>query len=409
MVDRKKIIIATYGTRGDIQPLLALALMLGQKGHKAILTGPPEHASWVKDRGCTFRPLGSDFSQVINRYPNVHTLRPLIGFLNFFRYELRKQLSQLPEIINGANLVLGASLCFGLRSAAELLNIPYGFIAMAPQLLPSAHHPFIFTKAQNMPLYFNRLSWIIASWIDQVNLLILINKERRKLGLVPIKDVIRHVLGNHVMVASDPVLAEIPPDVEIDCSQTGYMHLPPNQRVPDELEKFLASGPTPIYFGFGSMSTRNQEALVSLIQKCLDSENWRGILGGFRFDKNRITLSKGSIYIHDIPHALVFPRVAAVVHHGGSGTTATAALAGVPQIIVPHILDQHFWGEKVFRGGLGPKPIRRSWLTERRLTSAIRETLSKDSFQSRAKVVAARIKARDSLSRALEFIETTFF
>ena len=122
-MDGKKIVIATYGTRGDIQPLLALALMLGQNGYEAILTGPPEHAFWVKDRGCAYRPLGSDFSQVINRYPNVHTLRPLIGFLNFFRHELRKQISQLPAIISGANLVLGASLCFGLRTAAELLDI----------------------------------------------------------------------------------------------------------------------------------------------------------------------------------------------------------------------------------------------------------------------------------------------
>ena len=408
-MDGKKIIIATYGTRGDIQPLLALALALQRQGHEVRLAAPPEHAAWVTDRGCAFSPLGSDFSQVINRYPHVHTLKPLIDFLDFFRHEIRKQLSQLPGIIDGADLVLGASLCMGLRSAAELAGIPYGFVAMAPQMLPSAQHPFIAAKAQNMPLFLNRLSWKMACWIDQLNLRAVINKERRNFGLAPIKDVVSHVLGNHVMVASDPVLAEIPSDVGLDCTQTGYLHLAPNQGLQNELQEFFASGPAPIYFGFGSMSTRDQEALVSLILKCLDSEGRRGILTGFRFDQKQLATSADCIFIKQIPHPLIFPRVAAVVHHGGSGTTATAAMAGVPQIIVPHILDQYYWAERIFRRGLGPNPIRRSRLTAGRMAKAIHESLSDNGYQHRAKEVAKTIKPRDSLRQAVEFVEATFF
>ena len=106
---------------------------------------------------------------------------------------------------------------------------------------------------------------------------------------------------------------------------------------------------------------------------------------------------------------MIFPRVAAVVHHGGSGTTATAAMAGVPQIIVPHILDQYYWAERIFRRGLGPNPIRRSRLTAGRMAKAIHESLSDNGYQHRAKEVAKTIKPRDSLRQAVEFVEATFF
>lgn len=409
MKNCRKIVLATYGTRGDIQPLLALALALGRKGHKVLLAAPPEHAAWIESHGCSFRSLGSDFRKVINRFPHMHTLRPLIFSLGFFRHELRKQLSQLPVIIEGADLVLGASLSFGLRTAAELMRIPCGFIAMTPQILPSAYHPFIAVKAQKMPPCLNRLSWGIARLADKFNLTAVINKERRDLNLSPVKDVISHVLGNHVMIASDPVLADIPPDIRLDCTQTGYLHLEPRQVVHDELEKFFASGPAPLYFGFGSMSTRDEEALVSLILKCLQATGQRGILTGFEFDKSEIAAPEGSIFVEEVPHALLFERLAAVVHHGGAGTTAAAARAGVPQIIVPHILDQYYWAEKIYRGGLGPKPIRRSHLTAGRLAKAINECVSHRYFYRRAKAAAEIIETQDSQRLAVNCIEKTFF
>ncbi|MDX2501686.1 MAG: glycosyltransferase, partial [Deltaproteobacteria bacterium] len=138
-----KIVIATCGTRGDIQPLMALARALSHRGHETLIAAPPEHQAWVKNSGCAFRALGSDFTAMLSGYTRVHTLKPLVGFLGFLRLEIRKQLSRLPGIIEGADLVLGASLCLGLHTVAEIRGIPYGFVAMAPQILPSAHHPFV--------------------------------------------------------------------------------------------------------------------------------------------------------------------------------------------------------------------------------------------------------------------------
>ena len=404
-----KIVIATCGTRGDIQPLIALARALARRGHETLIAAPPEYGAWVENCGCAFQALGSDFTEMLSRYPQVHTLKPIMGFLGFLRLEIRKQLSQLPGIIEGADLVLGASLCCGLHSAAELKGIPYGFVAMAPQILPSAHHPFVALKSQNLPPWLNRLSWEMARLLDRMNFTALINRERRHLNLAPVKDILRHILGRHVMVASDPVLAKVPPDVALDYIQTGYMHLQTDQRIPGRLEAFLAAGPAPIYFGFGSMSTRGQEALVALIQASLGLTGQRGILTGFRFDATGVRDSENCIFVDEVPHPLLFTRLSAVVHHGGSGTTATAALAGVPQIIVPHILDQYYWAERVFRRGLGPQPIRRSQLTAERLASAINQCVGGPEYYDCASRIAEEIEKQDSPGLAVDYMEKTYF
>jgi UDP:flavonoid glycosyltransferase YjiC (YdhE family) len=153
------------------------------------------------------------------------------------------------------------------------------------------------------------------------------------------------------------------------------------------------------------MSTREQESLVALIQTSLRQTGRRGILTGFRFEKGRFANSANCIFADEVPHSLLFARLAAVVHHSGSGTTATAALAGVPQIIVPHILDQCFWGERIYRRGLGPQPIRRSRLTAGRLANAINECVSENRFYSRASEIAQAIKKQDSRKVAVDYIE----
>jgi UDP:flavonoid glycosyltransferase YjiC (YdhE family) len=190
----------------------------------------------------------------------------------------------------------------------------------------------------------------MARLLDRMNFTALINQERRRLNLAPVNDILRHVLGSHVILASDPALAAVPPDVELDCIQTG-----------------------------------------------------------FRFDTTRIRDSENYLVVDEVPHPLVFTRVAAVVHHGGSGITATAARAGVPQIIVPHILDQYYWGERVFRCGLGPPAIRRLRLTTGRLAAAINECVSDQRYGDRALQIAAEIKQKHSHRLAVDYTEKTVF
>ena len=129
-----KIVLATSGSRGDVQPMLALSLALKSKGYDVLLAAPPEKAAWAKALGCPFHPLGSDVTAFIDDMDNAHTLRPAIHFVSFLRKELNTQFNLLPKIIAGADLLIGSSLTFALATLAESMEIDYRFIAFAPQM-----------------------------------------------------------------------------------------------------------------------------------------------------------------------------------------------------------------------------------------------------------------------------------
>ena len=403
-----KIVIATCGSRGDVQPILALAIALKDAGHEVVLAAPPDFAAWVENYDCRFQPLGSNVEPILEQCPNAHTLRPAILFLRFVRQELKNQFRELPGIIGGADLVVGASLAFGLHTIAEHQGIPYVFVALTPQLFPSSRHPFLALRNHHMPRWLNRFSWNVAKFLDTINVTAIINRQRRLLGLKPVPQAWDHVLGGHVIVATDQILGPVPPDVVQDFTQTGYFHLGQKEGLDGEIEAFLASGPPPLYVGFGSMPSRDQEALTPLVLDAVRSGGHRVIVSCRRFNGGGSVSDRNCFFIQTSPHQLLFPRLAAVVHHGGAGTTATAARAGVPQIIVPHILDQYYWANRIQHTGIGPEPVWRSRLTRKRLAKAIEECLSSDTMRRRAKEISTLIQSGDSLGVAVGVIESAF-
>ncbi len=393
-----KIVLATFGSRGDVQPMLALSLALKSKGHEVLLAAPPEKAPWAKQLGCPFLPLGSDVTAFIDDMENAHSLRSAIRFVSFLRNELNAQFDLLPKIMAGADLVIGSSLTFALSTLAESMGIAYRYIAFTPQLLPSGYHPFPAFKHQRFPKWYNRMTWKIAAILDQFNLTRLINNHRRQLGLKLIPDAWRHIMGQHVLVASDSVISKIPPDiVDQTFTQTGYMHLnQPDQHLA-ELDTFLEAGSPPVYAGFGSMPIRDQIRNVSVIVEAVRLSGQRAVISKFWDEPTEFSNSDDIFFITKYPHLKLFPHMAAVIHHGGAGTTASSAVSGVPQIIVPHILDQYYWGHQIYQSKLGPKPIWRSQLTAKKLAAAIRECLSNQQIRKRAKEASGAIRKKNSL------------
>jgi UDP:flavonoid glycosyltransferase YjiC (YdhE family) len=304
-------------------------------------------------------------------------------------------------MVAGSDLVVGTSLAFGLATVADRLGIPYRYIAFTPQLLPSARHPFMTFKHQGFPEWWNRLTWRMVSAADRINLTRMINDRRRAWGLSPIPDAWPHILSPRVMVAADAEIYPLPPDRETDAAQTGYLHLDqPDVRLP-ALEAFLDKGPAPVYAGFGSMPRRDQARKVSLLVRAARVAGRRVIIGRFWKGTTPFDRADDVFFLKGYPHLRLFPRMAAVVHHGGAGTTATAAVSGVPQVIVPHILDQYGWADRVWRSGLGPRPVWRSRLTWRRLARALDEALGRESFKEAAAETARGIDRETSLARAV--------
>jgi vancomycin aglycone glucosyltransferase len=396
-----KIVLVTYGSRGDVQPMLALALALQAEGHAVLLAAPPEKSDWAARLGCPFYPLGTDLTAFIDGMNNANSLLAAFQFVRFVRHEIKIQFDLLPKIIAGADLVVGSSLVFALATVAESLRIEYRYVAFTPQLLPSRHHPFPAFKHQHLPRWHNRMTWRFAGLLDRFNFTLLINQTRRDIGLKPTTDVWHHILGRHVIVASDKAVAEVPLDVVPNFSQTGYLHLKQLGRKNEELRTFLAAGPPPIYAGFGSMPPRDQARIlpgvVNAVQRC----GQRAVIGKFWEAQGEAAKTNDVYFIKRYPHLDLFPQMAAIIHHGGAGTTATSAISGVPQIIVPHALDQYYWGHRVYRAHLGPAPIWRSKLNTDKLAAAIQECLKNGQIRQTAASTARKIRRENPLKNAV--------
>jgi sterol 3beta-glucosyltransferase len=202
----------------------------------------------------------------------------------------------------------------------------------------------------------------------------------------------------------------VPQDWSSQNHVTGYWFLGPSPEwcPPAELVAFLEAGPPPVYVGFGSMGSRNPEAMADLVLESLRRTGQRGVLSSGWGGLTTNDLPDSVFMVGSIPHAWLFSRMAAIVHHGGAGTTAAALSAGVPSIVTPVMGDQSFWARRVSDLGVGPKSVPRRKLTVERLTWAIESAISDDTIRAKSATLGEQIRAEDGTSTAVELIEQWF-
>lgn len=202
----------------------------------------------------------------------------------------------------------------------------------------------------------------------------------------------RQLMGPTTIAATDPALTVLPAGARLQLTQTGYPLLAQDGKLSEKLRQFLATGPPPIYAGFGSMPVGNRERVGRLLvdaarragQRLVVSRGWAGI--------TEVGFTDTCLLVDDEPHSLLFPSVSAVIHHGGAGTVATAARAGVPQIVVPQAADQFLWRTQIVRLGLGPKAPMLRFASAASLAEAIEATLTDPAYRQRAVDMAARLR-----------------
>jgi UDP:flavonoid glycosyltransferase YjiC (YdhE family) len=206
-----------------------------------------------------------------------------------------------------------------------------------------------------------------------------------------------------------------PDDWPANLHTTGYWYLDEETewQPPQELVDFLAAGDPPVYVGFGSMTGPDPRATTTIVVEAITHSEQRAVLLSGWTGMGGIDLPP-SIYLLDAaPHSWLFPRMRAIVHHGGAGTTAESLRVGVPAVIVPHLADQPFWGARVADLGVGPPPIKFKKLTAGNLAAAIRQVTSNRAMQERAAELGAKLRAEDGtgacidaqLTLALDLIE----
>ena len=401
-----EILLAIFGSEGDVRPNLALGQGLQARGHTVRVCASPDSRRLVAAAGLPFQPVGGDVRALMAANARYYIDRPFRAagpMTRALKAELLRQFSALPRLAGRPDLVIGSGLMFAAPSVAEAIGRPYWHTLFTPVVLRScAHGPVAFPFQTGAPLV-NRLLWHLAGFGLQFSLRGLLNRERRRLGLVPISDVYAHLTGR-VLLAADPELAPLPDDVDSPCLQTGYWHLTPAEDLAPRLKRFLDQGPPPVFIGFGSMGDPHPTCTAAAVQQAIQMAGVRAVVqsgwGHLRVAGNERVLPIGE----RLPHASLFPRVAAVVHHGGAGTVMTAARAGVPQILAPHLLDQYYWGRRIHRLGLGPRPLTRRRLDARALAGALQAVVADGGFRSRAAALAARLRGRDGIHEAVSLL-----
>lgn len=389
--------LAAEGTRGDVHPMLALGEKLRAGGHRVRVCTSPDFAEDVRVRGLAFHPVGESVRDYLDEKAAVLHAGPVAMAREAYRYmrsSIALQFRDLAEALAGCDLVVGAGIQLGAHSVAERLGVPYRYVAYCPAILPSRRHPPFVIEWRDWPAWANRLSWWATIAALRLGPGIVVNRERRRLGLAPVRDMASYMLSPRPLLAADADLAPAPDDTATPVDQVACLHPFHAEPLPAKLEAFLESGPAPVYLGFGSMTDPRPMETTRELLDALRSCNVRAVVSRGWAGLGAVPLPGDVLVVDAVSHAALFPRMAAVVHHGGAGTTTTATRAGVPQIVIPHVLDQYYWARRVQELGLGPAPIRRRRLSSGRLAAAIAEALENEVLRERATEMGERLRRR---------------
>lgn len=390
-----RIVLTADGTRGDIHPLLALGGTLQAAGHDPVLCCPPDFAGAAREHGIEHRPVGRPVREYLSERAHVmhgHAVAVLRETSSYSRRMLEAQFAALPAATRGADLVVAGGVAAAARSVAELHGVPYRYVVYCPAILPSAEHAPAFLPVR-LPRWAHRPAWGLLRAGFNLTLRPALDGYRRALGLPPAGDLVAHFLGERPVLAADRALAPLPADLA-GLEQVPCLHgFDPHEPLPAKLEHFLAAGPPPVYLGFGSMTDPDPRATTAQLLDAIAAAGQRALIGSGWAGLGEGALPEGVLAIGSVPHASLFPRCAAVVHHGGAGTTTTAARAGVPQIVVPHVLDQFYWAGRVTALGIGLAAGRRRGLASSALAEAIRVVVDNEILAERARELGARLRA----------------
>jgi UDP:flavonoid glycosyltransferase YjiC (YdhE family) len=392
-----RIALAAEGSRGDVHPLLALGERFLRLGHDVLVCAPPNFRAVTEERGMEFAPVGRDTRELLIECAGAVTaggFRLIRETEYLLRDSIARQLERVPELARGSDLIIGAGVQVGARVAADLHAIPYRFVAYCPALLPSPELTPAVIPTRPLPRWINRPAWGFTKLLFNHLMLRSINERLANAGAAPAKSAIEYVLAERPVLAADAELAPAPAECPHAIEQIPCLHPLDGPALPEKLEAFLDRGPPPVYLGFGSMTDPDPEATTRQVLAAVTAAGVRAVIAQGWAGLARGPLPEGVFAAGPVAHARLFPRTAAVIHHGGAGTTTTAARAGVPQIVIPHLLDQFYWSSRVTQLGLGPPPVPRHRLTAVHLAEVLTATFDNDVLRDRTREVGERLRAR---------------
>ncbi|MGI5499311.1 glycosyltransferase [Lentzea sp. CA-135723] len=397
-------LLVTHGTRGDVQPFLALAVALRERGHSALLAAPESFAAQAAEHGVEFAPLDKGPNRLMNDPVVKEAIelgyRGMRGKLVAAR-TVKRIKPLMADVLRDVGLVARDSRAdvvvhspsVPAHHAALMLGVPAVLATLQPGWVPTSAFPCPMVPLPRLPKFLNRATYLVVSATLR-SYAGVINAWRAEQLDLP-RGSAPHSL---VLQAFSSTVTPVDPAWPDTVRTTGFWYLPTDWTPPGDLEEFVAPGA--VYIGFGSMAGRDAQRMGELVLEAVRLAGVRAVLatgwGGIA------AASSPDVFVVDeVPHDWLFPRVDAVVHHGGGGTTAAALAAGVPQVVCPFVADQPHWARRMHEVGVAPSPLRQQKLTAEGLAAAIRSAVDLPAAE-----LGAVIRAENGVGDAVEALES---
>ncbi|MBS0252295.1 MAG: glycosyltransferase family 1 protein [Proteobacteria bacterium] len=412
----RRISLLTVGTLGDVGPMVALGLALKEAGYEVSLAAPEDFMDFVSSKGLEARRCGTDFSKFMKdgemaEVAGAHTLVTVKKWLSpgpDMRALFESILLDSVAATADADAMIFHPVISVAGEIAEARNIPAVMVGLG-SVSPSAENLLSVIPGTGIPAW-NRHGYKTLG-LQRLAYRRVIGEIRKSLGLGR-SFWIKHPHRVHGKRA--PVLYPVSPVLQPRASTegdeiyfTGYWFRDeaPNWRPSGKLAEFLAAGPQPIYIGFGSMPALGLERTEMILRAC-EAAGQRAILGKGRGEFDRVPLSDNFHLIDQfVPHDKLFREVSAVVHHGGLGTTTSALRAGRPSFVGPFMMDQKYWGRRIFQLGAGPDQLPIQDWTLETLTERIRDVATNPSYALRAAEIGRAMEQEDGAANAVKIIK----
>ena len=401
----KSIILPSIGSRGDIQPYISLASALQNSGYQVKVATHPCMRELVEFYEVPFVPVGPDIDIGLEaaamRNRSFHFMIGMIRVMKFSFAVLEKIHGDLLEECRQADLIVVSHTAAGSMEA-DKLGLPQVSVTLHPQAIPTSDPEASLS---------NKLLGSLAGWGMSFFMSRPLDKIRRQVGLPPMgpEGITSNLLN---LIPVSPHVIEPGRHWEERHKMTGYWFSePPGEWEPsEELQQFLDMGEPPVVINLGAMALDGKDMLeaATISLEALKKTGLRAIIQGWDAVMSKLDLPDQVLHVGPVPHTYLLPKASCFVHHGGFGSTAAALQAGIPAVVIPHIIDQFIWGNRVHELGVGPKPIPRSKLNTENMAAAFKEIVANRDMRENAEKLGTLIRSENGLENAVNYIEATF-
>ena len=406
-----KLFLVTRGSQGDIYPYLTLAAALVKRGHDITLSLPRIFEKQAKNFG---------FKYVLQAYDDIEGMIENAGaanqqtkhLLKWVRRVIDKQFEEFIPLLEKHDALISANTEFAAASVAECCGKPFIRTAFAPLIPGKKIPPPVMPWPKASPLFPPKILWKMLNISTNFMVLKTLNKNRKAYRLAPIKNFGLHAAstGTNLLMYSRH-LGNTDATWKFKWEIGGYCFNDDLQYEEDShkgLMDFIKKDDTPtIFFTLGSCSAKNKDRVCKWLLDICRKHEYKLIVGSGWSGTGADIQDKHYLHLLDkpIPHSIVFPECDAIIHHGGCGTTHSAARAGKPQLILPIILDQHYWGNRISDLETGPDRLKISKATYTRLEQRINDLINNDKYKKNAISLGEKIREEDGVKKVCEFIE----